>query len=68
MFVRLAARAQELEQNQGWEQAIREVLADYAEPAPGARDRIAKVLRIMLIAYIAARMKEEAETLLKEIE
>ncbi len=68
MFVRLAARAQELEQNQGWEQAIAEVLADYAEPAPGARDRIARVLRIMLIAYIAARMKEEAETLLKEIE
>lgn len=68
MFVALAARAQELDRSKSWLPAIDEVLSDYVEPVPGARDRIAKVLRIMLIAFIAARMKDEAEGLLEEIQ
>ena len=67
MFVRLAAHAKQIDQNQAWQEAIDQVLQDYDEPIPGARERIAKVLRTMLIAYIAARMKEQAETLLTEI-
>lgn len=67
MFVRLAAHAKQIDQSQAWQEAIDRVLQDYAEPIPGARDRIAQVLRIMLIAYIAARMKDQAETLLTEI-
>ena len=67
MFVRLAAHAKQIDQNQAWQEAIDQVLQDYDEPIPGARERIAQVLRIMLIAYIAARMKEQAETLLMEI-
>ena len=67
MFVRLAAHAKQIDQNQAWQEAIDRVLQDYDEPIPGARERIAQVLRIMLIAYIAARMKEQAETLLTEI-
>ena len=67
MFVRLAAHAKQIDQNQAWQEAIERVLQDYAEPIPGARDRIARVLRIMLIAYVAARMKDQAETLLTEI-
>ena len=67
MFVRLAAHAKQIDQNQAWQEAIDQVLQDYDEPIPGARDRIAQVLRIMLIAYIAARMKEQAEELLTEI-
>lgn len=65
MFVRLAARAQELDRNASWLPAIQEVLSDYKEPVPGAKERIGNVLRIMLIAYIAARMKGEAEDLMK---
>lgn len=67
MFVRLAAHAKQIDQNQAWQEAIDQVLQDYDEPIPGARERIAQVLRIMLIAYIAARMKEQAEALLTEI-
>ena len=67
MFVRLAAHAKQIDQNQAWQEAIDQVLQDYDEPIPGARERIAQVLRIMLIAYIAARMKEQAEELLTEI-
>lgn len=67
MFVRLAAHAKQIDQSQAWQEAIDRVLQDYAEPIPGARERIAQVLRIMLIAYVAARMKDQAETLLTEI-
>ena len=67
MFVKLAAHAKELDETQSWDAAIQRVLQNYVEPIPGARDRIVKVLRIMLIAYVAARMKGEAEALLTEI-
>ena len=67
MFVRLAAHAKQIDQNQAWQEAIDRVPQDYDAPTPGARARIAQVLRIMLIAYIAARMKEQAEALLTEI-
>ena len=67
IFVRLAAHAKQIDQNQAWQEAIDRVLQDYDEPIPGARERIAQVLRIMLIAYVAARMKEQAEELLTEI-
>lgn len=67
MFVRLAARDKELDRNQSWIPAIDRVLQDYQEPIPGARERIAQVLRVMLVAYIAARMRSEAETLLNEL-
>ena len=67
MFVRLAARARELDRDGAWLTAIDQVLEDYQEPAPGAKTRIARVLRIMLIAFIAARMKDEAEMLLNQL-
>lgn len=67
MFVKLAAHAKELDQSGAWQEAIDQVLQSYQETIPGARERIAKVLRVMLIAYVAARMKEEAEALLTEL-
>lgn len=67
MFVRLAVQAKELDRNQTWIPAIEEVLKNYQEPLPGARERIAQVLRIMLVAYVAARMKSEAEGLLEKL-
>ena len=66
-FVRLAAHAKQIDQNQAWQEAIDRVLQDYDEPIPGARERIAQVLRVMLIAFIAARMKDEAEGLLTKM-
>lgn len=65
MFVKLAAR--EPEEADRREEAIGEVLADYHEPAPGAKERIAKVLHIMLTAYTAARMKDEAEKMFAQL-
>ena len=65
MFVRLAAQARALERTGGWDQAIQDVLRDYREPIPGAKERITKVLRVMVLGYAASRMKQEAEALLE---
>lgn len=66
MFVKLAARAKELDKDR--DTLLDQALADYQEPCPGAGARIKQVLRIMLTAYLAARMQQEADTMLKEIE
>ena len=68
MFVRLAARAKELDDAKTRERILDEMLVNYKEPIPGAGARIRKVLQIMLTAYIAARMQQEAEKMLAEIE
>ena len=38
-----------------------EVLKEYVEPVPGAKARVAKVLRIMLTAWAAAQLKQKAQ-------
>ena len=68
LFVKLAARAKQLEDPAAWELAMEQALSDYREPVPGARERIEKALRVMLTAWIAARMRWEAERLLSELE
>jgi DNA-binding transcriptional MerR regulator len=67
LFVRLASRAKELDEPAAWEQALQGALSQYQEPVPGARDRIEKALRVMLTAWVAARMRRAAETMLQEV-
>ena len=67
-FVKLAARARHIGGTKEWGEAIREVLSDYQEPFPGAADRIARVLKIMLTAWIAGRLKQETEDMIKNLE
>lgn len=64
MFVRLAARAKELYREEERETLLDSALAQYAEPVPGARERVRQALRIMLTAWLAARMQQEAEKML----
>lgn len=66
-FVRLAARARHLGGTKEWSAAIDEAMADYAEPIPGAKERIIKVLRVMLTAWIAGRLRQEAEEMLAQL-
>ncbi len=68
LFVRLAARAKELDRADNRDVLLEKELADYQEPIPGAKERVKKVLRIMLTAYLAARMRQEAEQMLAEIQ
>lgn len=67
LFVGLAGKAKEFETTEEALRIIDSTLADYQEPVPGAKDRIAKALRVMLIAWLAARMRHHAELLLDEM-
>ena len=65
MFVRLAARAKELYREEEREVLLEQALAEYQEPVPGAKERVKLALRIMLTAWLAARMRQEAERMLE---
>lgn len=64
LFLQLAAQARDLDTHDQWNQAIAATMADYQEPVPGARDRVTQVLRVMLTAWVAARMAQEAEKMM----
>ena len=68
MFVRLAARAKELDSPEECQQLLQQQLKDYAEPVPGAKERVKKALRIMLTAYLATRMAQEATKMLQQLQ
>ena len=66
-FLRLAGTAWVRGQGSLPMEEIRAALADYTEPAPGAREKICQVLEIMLVAWRSAQLQQEAETLLAEL-
>ena len=61
MFVKLASRARHIGGDQGWDEALEEATASYVEPIPGARDRVTKVLRVMLTAWICSRFRQQVD-------
>ncbi len=67
MFVRLAARARHIGGTESWEDALAQVTADYVEPVPGAREKLIKVLQIMLTVWVANRTRQEAERMLSAL-
>lgn len=68
MFVHLAARLPVMHTEAGRETLIAKELENYTEPVPGAKERVRKVLCIMLTAWAAARLQQAADQMLKEIE
>ena len=68
MFVKLAARIKELDNEKYREQILEQAMAQYREPVPGAGERVRQVLKIMLTGYLAARMQQEAGKMLDLIE
>ena len=67
MFVRLAARARQVGGDQEWEEALREITADYQEPVPGAREKLVNVLRIMLTVWAANSLRSAAERMIENL-
>lgn len=63
-FVKLAANARHIGGNEKWEDALETVTADYKEPIPGARDKLKKVLQIMLTVWVANQLKAQADTMI----
>ena len=67
MFVRLAARSRELYKAENRDTVLDQELSDYQEPVPGAKQRVKEVLRIMLTAWLAARMAQETTKMLNNL-
>ena len=67
MFVRLAAQAPAMNTPQGRDECIAKELASYREPVPGAKERVAKVLAIMLTAWASAQLRQTVERMLQEL-
>ena len=68
LFVRLASHFSVMHNPQGRDDYLEEVLRDYAEPVPGARERVAKVLRIMLTAWAASQLRSLSEEMTKALD
>ena len=68
IFVGLAAKTRELYRSEDREAVLDRALADYQEPVPGAKNRVKETLRIMLTAWLAARMTQEAEKMLQALQ
>lgn len=67
LFVRLAARARYIGGTKAWDDALVEITEDYAEPVPGARDKLIRVLKIMLTVYCANALKAQAEAMIAQL-
>ena len=67
MFAKLAVRSQNQHSMSEWENTIQQVLKDYTEPVPGAKQRIYQVLKIMISAWYATRMRQETERMLSTL-
>ena len=66
-FVRLAARAEGTDCPENWQAALTEVTKDYVEPLPGARQKLVKVLEVMLTVWCANCLKTRAEAMIAEL-
>ena len=67
MFVSLAARARYIGGSENWDDALQQVTEKYVEPVPGAREKLVKVLKIMLTIWIANLLKAKADSMVDEL-
>ncbi len=67
LFVKLASRARYIGGSKAWDDALVEITADYREPIPGAREKLIKVLKIMLTVWCANMLKTQAETMIAQL-
>lgn len=67
IFVRIAARSTQAANPEERDRIIEEFLEDYQEPAPGAKERVKKVLAIMVTAWASSQLRLSAEKMLEEL-
>ena len=67
LFVKLAANFGLMKNPEGRDASIEEALADYKEPVPGAKERVKKVLQIMLTAWGADLLHKETEKMVAQL-
>lgn len=67
LFVRLAADHRQMHNAQGRDAMLAQLLQDYREPVPGAKQRVETVLGIMLTAWAAALLRQQAQLQVEKI-
>lgn len=65
LFVRLASRARYIGGTKAWDEALDEITRDYAEPVPGAREKLIRVLKVMLTVWCANQLKLQADKMME---
>ncbi len=68
LFVKLAARARYIGGTKAWDDALVEITEDYVEPVPGAREKLIKVLKVMLTVWCANQLKLQADRMMDEMQ
>lgn len=67
LFVRLASRHRQMKDSVGREDFLRQIMEDYNDPQPDAKERVENVLRIMLTAWAASQLRQSAERLVAKL-
>lgn len=67
LFVQLASYHRQMKDPKGRDAYLQDLLEKYPEPVPGARERVEQVLRIMLTAWAASQLRQQAEKMVKEL-
>lgn len=67
LFLRLASYHRQMQNDAGREDYLQKILEDYAEPQPGAKERVEKVLRVMLTAWAASQLRQTAERMVSRL-
>ena len=67
LFVKLAADLPQMHDDTARDAHLEQMLADYHEPVPGAKERVGKVLRVMLTAWAAAQLRLRAQTMVQQL-
>lgn len=68
LFLRLAGRFPDGHDGGQTDAYIRQMLEGYREPVPGARERVAGVLRVMLTAWSASQLRSQALEMLEQLQ
>lgn len=66
-FVKLASRARYMGGTKAWDDALVEITEDYPEPVPGAREKLIRVLKIMLTIWCANQLKAQADAMIAQL-
>jgi len=67
LFVHLAAYHRKMSGTQDRDAYLEQILESYTEPIPGAKNRVEKVLRIMLTAWAASQLRQVAENMILQL-
>ena len=67
LFIKLAADHRQMNTPQGRDQYLQQLLDGYPERVPGAKQRIGKVLTVMLTAWAADLLHQETEKMVAKL-